>query len=220
MKKLINFFPILIIAALTIWLFQRTQLMNQPMDEWKDFIDSPIQELPITGQDAMTAGEEAPIQMVIFSDFECPACSDFALMSEQWLQRYEGEINLIFKHYPLSSACNPEMDYDMHPNACNMAKIAQAALAQDKFWEVHDLFFEDNYDHLKAAEAGIDIQRLEEDIQNPKIEAKIQEDIQLGNQLKLQGTPSIFINGRQIDNPYPEKIELFIEQLLRLRGKV
>lgn len=218
MKKLIKFFPILIIAALAIWLFQRTQLLDQPANEWADFINSPIHELPISDQDAMTASEEAPIQMLIFSDFECPACSDLALMSKQWLQRFDGKINLIFKHYPLSSACNPEMEYDMHPNACAAAKASQAALRQGKFWELHDLFFDQSFTAedfpLLAAEAGLDLDQFLKDLSDPAIEEKVQLDIELANELKIMGTPSIFINGRQVDNPYPEKIEAIIEQLL------
>lgn len=218
MKKLLQFFPLIIIASLSIWLFQRTQLTDEPSNEWKDFIESPIQDLPITEQDAMTADDTAPVQMVIFSDFECPACSDFALMSRQWLQRYDGKINLIFKHYPLSSACNPEMEYDMHPNACAAAKASQAALRQGKFWEFHDLLFDRSFTAeelpLLAAEAGLDLSQFLKDLSDPTIEEKVQQDIELANELKIMGTPSIFINGRQVMDPYPEKVEALIEQLL------
>lgn len=174
------------------------------------FLTNPVHDLPITDQDAMTADTLAPVQLVIFSDF--------AMISRQWEEQYGGKINLVFKHYPLSTSCNPEMEYDMHPNACMAARAAQAALQQGKFWSFHDLLFEQEFTTedlpVLAANAGIELEQFLKDTNDPNIEEKVNRDINLANELKIMGTPAIFLNGRQVENPYPEKIEAFIEQTL------
>jgi protein-disulfide isomerase len=107
------------------------------------------------------------------------------------LEKYPFQVKLVFKNYPLTR----------HAFAKKAAVAALAARKQGKFWEYHDLLFQ-NGDSLSdqkflqiARELGLDLERFEKDINDLKIVARINQDIRLGAYMGVRGTPTVFING-------------------------
>jgi protein-disulfide isomerase len=149
----------------------------------------PIDGSPVKGPDG------APITIVEFADFECPHCGEVAPLLDKTIEQRKGEVRFVFKFYPLPA----------HPHAEIAARAAIAAWKQGKFWEMHHALFT-NQRHLEqtdldsyAKELGLDISRFHADMQSPETAARIAQDRKLGEDLQIQGTPSIFINGRSYD---------------------
>jgi protein-disulfide isomerase len=155
----------------------------------------------IVGMFLISASNKDPISLPIrveeYSDFQCPACKYYAegataLRSEE----YEGKVDFVFKHFPLTS---------IHDRAYPAAVAAEAAREQGKFYEYHDVLFENqprfnDEDLLKyAQDLGLDISEFEEDFRNnPDVMARVDKDIQEAQDLGLNSTPSFLVNGRKI----------------------
>lgn len=151
----------------------------------------------------------ASVTLVVFSDFECPYCRLAHPLLMQVLREYEGRVRLAFKHYPLP----------MHERAAPAAVAAVAAQNQGKFWEMHDLLFE-NQDALTdadferyAGDIGLDLPRFRADVASEAARMRVERDRAEGRELAIQGTPSIFINGRRFEEPF-ENLSLFIREEL------
>lgn len=139
--------------------------------------------------------ESAPITIVEFADFECPHCGEVAPYIDKVLEGHKNDARFVFKFYPLPG----------HPHADIAARAAIAAWKQGKFWEMHHTLFA-NQRHLEqtdldtyAKELGLDVSRFHADMQSNETTDRIAKDKQLGEDLKIEGTPSIFINGRSFD---------------------
>ncbi len=154
-----------------------------------------IVNVPLDG--SPTIGPEgAPITIVEFADFECPHCGQVApLLDKLVVEERKGDIRFAFKFYPLAS----------HPHAEPAARAAVAAMRQGKFWEMHHLLFQ-NQKHLEqtdiesyAKDLGLDLPRFKADMQSKETLERIARDKKLGEDLKIGGTPAIYINGRSYD---------------------
>lgn len=153
-----------------------------------------VKNVPIDG--SPTVGpDNAPITIVEFADFECPHCGEVAPLLDKLVESHKGDIRFVFKMFPLPG----------HPHAEPAARAAVAAGKQGKFWEMHHKLFA-NQHHLEqtdidsyAKELGLDVSRLHADMQANETSDRIAKDRKLGEDLKIQGTPSIFINGRSYD---------------------
>lgn len=143
---------------------------------------------------------EGEVVIVEFSDFQCPACRTAQLVVERVLSEYPGQVRHVFRHFPLLS---------IHPYAEETARAAEAASLQDAFWEYHDLLFkrqdewnggEDLDARLTqyAQELGLDVARFRQDYESDVVARAVQEDLAFANQLRLRGTPSFFVNGKQV----------------------
>jgi len=167
---------------------------------------------------APTAGPaDAAVQVVEFSDFECPYCSKAADTMRGLKERYAGKpVQFVYRHFPLS----------FHPNARPAAEYAQCALQQGKFWEVHDGIFarqsELSPEMLKdvAAKAGVDTAKLESCISSGTVGTEVEEDMRKAQEVGVQGTPSFFVNGQSYaGNPTVDGIAQVIDaELARLQG--
>ncbi|HLV01121.1 MAG TPA: thioredoxin domain-containing protein [Acidobacteriota bacterium] len=137
--------------------------------------------------------ENAPVTIVEFSDFECPYCSQFTNTMKQVKESYGDQVRIVFRHFPLRS---------IHPNAQKAAEASLCAGDQAKFWEMHDLLFEDQQHltvaHLKekAVTLELDLSSFEECLDSGKYTEDVQEDVTAGLLAGVSGTPAIFVNGR------------------------
>ncbi len=154
--------------------------------------------------------EDAPVTIAVFDDFECPYCAKAVPQLKQILEQYDGKVKLVFKNFPIGS----------HRNARNAALTAMAAARQGKFWPVHDLFFE-NYNRLNpqkidelAAQTGVDMEQLKKDRQDPQLTAQLERDIREGTAIGVRGTPTIYVNGRQLQDRSPAGFGRMIEEEL------
>jgi protein-disulfide isomerase len=148
--------------------------------------------VPVTAVDHSIGSEHSPITVVEYGDFECPTCKQAAPAVKLVLERFGGRIRFVFRHFPVESA---------HPHAMHAAQAAEAAGGQNKFWQMHDLLFE-NQRHLKMTNLRAYAERLELDM--PRFIAEMDDEIYLqrvrehmqgGAQSHVRGTPTFYING-------------------------
>src|SRR5438093_1453862 len=102
----------------------------------------PLRELT-AGEEHVKGPEDAAITIVEFSDFQCPHCAE-AFPELRKLLRSRSDVRLVFRHYPLDSSCNTSLPVPLHPNACLAAIAAECAGDQGRFWEYHDVLFENH----------------------------------------------------------------------------
>jgi len=159
----------------------------------------------------------APVTVVEWADFECPFCKRAAPIIESMVERFPGKVRFLFKVYPLS----------MHPHAEAASRAAFAAHNQGKFWEMHHKLF-DKAPALEAAdlekyakELGLDVTKYKGDAESPAVAARVARDKKQGDQAGLQGTPLIFINGREFAGAgdFQGDLEEWIRLELELQGE-
>ena len=160
--------------------------------------DDAVLDVPIDG--APTRGEaRAPVTIALFSDFECPYCVRAEATLRTLEAAYPGKVKVAFKHRPLP----------MHDHARVAAKASLAAEMQGRFWEYHDVLLahRDALDRASlegyAATLGLDEQRFARDLDDPRLEARVSADEAQANKLKVEGTPTAFVNGRRITGAQP-----------------
>lgn len=138
----------------------------------------------------------APVVIVEFADFECPACGATQPLLDQLYEAHQGQVRFFYKHYPLP----------MHQNAEKAARAAVAAMRQGKFWEMHAVLFKnqtalsvENVEKL-AQGIGLDMTRFRQDRDSEATADFVAKNRKQGEALELTGTPSIFINGRKFSS--------------------
>ncbi len=133
-----------------------------------------------------------------FGDFQCPACANVEEILKQsvWPQ-YGEKVGFVFKHFPLTQ---------IHKNALSSAYASEAAAVQGKFWEMHDILYakqtewseladpQSKYEGY-ASQLGLDVAKFKQDMKSKATKDKVENDKKLGEDLKLPGTPSFFVNG-------------------------
>jgi protein-disulfide isomerase/uncharacterized membrane protein len=167
--------------------------------------------LPVTSVAALVPADaaakgraDAPVTIVEFSDFECPACGQ-AFKDLHDLLRVRSDVRLVFRNFPLDSSCNEAMPRALHPDACLAAAAAQCAGEQRRFWEYHDLLFENqkelDRDSLfrHARELELDIPTFRTCLDDPATRARVAEDVRAGIAAGVESTPTLFINGRRVN---------------------
>jgi protein-disulfide isomerase len=143
--------------------------------------------------------KSAPIQIVEFSDFQCPFCSRVEPTIKQIEDKYPGKVHFAWKNYPLP----------FHQFAQTAAEAAMAANAQGKFWQMHDKMFA-NQQALDrpslekyAQEIGLDMSQFKADLDSGKWKASITADMQYASTVNVSGTPAFFVNGHFINGAVP-----------------
>jgi protein-disulfide isomerase len=158
---------------------------------------------------------DAKVTIVEFADFECPACAFAHTPLKQIKQEYKdsGKLNFVFKHFPLTS----------HRYAFQAAQATEAAAMQNKFWEMHDLIYENQKEWAGNPEAlnkfsdyarslNLDMTKFDADMKSAEVRAKINTDMEDGNKLSVDRTPTIFINGeRQTSIPSYDELKQILD---------
>jgi predicted DsbA family dithiol-disulfide isomerase len=158
----------------------------------------------------------APVLLVEFADFECPACGAARPVLDDLYKRYEGQMRFVFKNFPLS----------IHQYAEKAARAGVAAHKQNKFWEMHAVLF-DNQEHLEQANVerlaksiGLDMPHFLADRDSEATADFVSRDRKQGERLELSSTPSIFINGRKFENSgdFKEDLDDWVTLEIKLSG--
>jgi protein-disulfide isomerase/uncharacterized membrane protein len=171
---------------------------------------SPPRAVPVRSDEAALGSASAPHTVVVFSDFQCPKCQEFAAFFErEILPSHGGRLRLVYKHFPLDSECNTGLPRAYHPNACEAAYAAEAARelgGPQAFWKMHAALFERRADveegrwaELGAA-AGLEGTAVAERVARRSGFGRIAEDVRLGLGLELEGTPGVFVDGRRLQD--------------------
>ncbi len=155
-----------------------------------------------------TVGTSTSVVLMEYSDFQCPACRSYFPMVEQIVAEYKNRITFVYRHFPLPQ----------HLNAMAASRASEAAGRQGKFWEMYVMLFQnqdawatvskplDKYKEY-ATELGLDIERFENDYNDPALKGKVQNDYKSGVKLGVEATPTFFINGKKISNPQGNTVE-------------
>jgi protein-disulfide isomerase len=154
----------------------------------------------------------APVTIVEFSDFQCPYCKRVLPTLEQVQAKYGDQVRLVYRHYPLSS----------HAEAQKAAEAANCAGDQGKFWEMHDLLFEEQQKLAvadlkdKATRLGLDAAKFGECLDSNRHAAAVAADIRDATAAGVDGTPAFFINGRFLSGAQPlENIVAIIDDEIK-----
>jgi protein-disulfide isomerase len=166
------------------------------------FDPSTAKVLPL--DDSPTRGPaDAPVTIFEFADFECPHCAMAVPAIDAVLAAHPGKVRLVYKSYTLP----------FHVHGEPAARAAFAAGMQGKFWEMEHLLFE-RQQHLEDADLEryadilkLDIPKWKADIASASVNTRIDNDHKLGEDLKLKGTPTIYVNGRELDVENEESLE-------------
>ena len=154
--------------------------------------------VPVTANDHTEGPATAPVTLVEYGDYQCPSRGDaFPLIKK--LQKHFGEkLRFVFRNFPL----------EMHPYAEHAAETAEFAAAHDKFWEMHDLLFENQErmdDRLLVKLAGelhLAPAKLKEALEKQVFQARVRADFLGGVRSGVNGTPTFFINDQRHTGPY------------------
>lgn len=139
---------------------------------------------------------DAPVTLVEFSDFQCPYCRQFQPTLKRLVNEFGADLRVVYRHFPV---------VQLHPDAFNAAKASLCAQEQSRFWEMHDLMFEEQ-DRLsleqleeKAVRLGLDRAVFAECLASDRHVAQIETDVRAGNRADIAGTPALFVNGILLD---------------------
>ncbi|HEY6282280.1 MAG TPA: DsbA family protein [Burkholderiales bacterium] len=169
--------------------------------------------VPVTHADHFLGPESAKITVVEYGDFECPECGQAYPAVKILLKHFGDRVRFVFRHFPL---------VEVHPHAEVAAEAAEAADAQDKFWQMHNLLFEHQL-HLKAkqlrqyaSEAELDLERYDYEMGDHVYLQRVQEHIESGKKSGVRSTPTFFVNSAIQDVSFGmEQLYQAIEIMLR-----
>ncbi|MEZ4235920.1 MAG: thioredoxin domain-containing protein [Myxococcota bacterium] len=166
----------------------------------------PRYRIEVAAKDGPRRGpEKAPVEIVEFSDFQCPYCSDAAETAKQLSERYGDKVSLVYRNFPLP----------MHGQAHRAAEASLCAKDQDKFWDYHDALFGDqkawtDEDFVGyATAAGLDADAFRTCLTEGKHAEAVDSDIADGRKVGMSATPGFYVNGIPMQGSQP--IEAFAE---------
>ena len=169
---------------------QNARALPTKISDWERFADR--------GQ--WIGSPRAPVRVVVFSDFQCPACQALFARTAGLQARYPGQLGILYRHYPLAN----------HPHAREAATAAECAAEQGRFEQYHALLFQhqDSIGTIEWSElarrAGVtDVPRFDQCLQSPDATARVRVDAAAGDQLGIEGTPTSIVNGFKVTGVGP-----------------
>ncbi|NUS00258.1 MAG: Na+/H+ antiporter NhaA [Kribbellaceae bacterium] len=179
---------------------EQLQDLTDPVDPERDHIRGP---------------ENASVTLVEYGDFECPYCGRAEPIVRAVMQ--DDDLRFVWRHLPLS---------DVHPRAQIAAEVSEAAAAQGKFWEMHDLLLA-NQEHLQpkdligyAEQLGLDTDRLHDDVKRHVAAARVAQDVESADTSGVSGTPTFFVNGQRHYGAYDVETLKQAIKVARARAKI
>mgnify|MGYP001461620515 CR=1 FL=1 len=159
--------------------------------------------LQVQADDWVKGNIDATVTLVEYLDFECEACGAYYPLVKRLSEEYGDRVTFVSRYFPLPN----------HRNSMTSASAIEAAGRQGKYWEMHDLLFEEqqNWGELAAPDPaiferyaeqlGLDMERFKQDVASEEVRNRIVRDRDAGSRLGISGTPTFFLNGEKIQNP-------------------
>ena len=177
-------------------------------------LDPPRYPVPPSTEQPVRGPADAPVEIVEFSDFQCPFCGRATPTLNQIRKTFGDQVKIVFRDFPLTA---------IHPQAYQAAEAGECARQQGKFWEYHDALFANqralSEDDLKrhAAEIGLDAAKFAACLDGGQAKAHVDADLKEGEALGVSSTPSFFINGRFVAGalPYATFEQIIKDELAR-----
>ncbi|PLS82035.1 disulfide bond formation protein DsbA [Candidatus Saccharibacteria bacterium] len=161
--------------------------------------------------DRVYGNKDAKVVLFEYGDFQCPSCGNAYPIVKQVKEKYKDQIAFVYRNYPLTS---------IHPHALAASTAAEAAGKQGKFWEMHDKLFENQQAWSSvnpevrtqvfegyARELGLNIDQFNKDLRSEDVKNKVARDRQIGRDIGVSGTPTFFLQGRQLENNQWNSVE-------------
>lgn len=175
----------------------------------KDDTNAPNSNVSVTNH--VFGNGSSGVTVIEYGDFQCPACYSYFPIFAQLKEEYKDRVTFQFRHFPLKQ---------IHQNATAAHRAAEAAARQDKFWEMHDLLYEnqkswENSNNAAqffedyATQLELDIEKFKADVASSEVNDIINADFKAGQDLGVNGTPSFVVDGKLIETP--NSIEAFRE---------
>ncbi len=163
---------------------------------------SPEELATVQPNDWVQGDAAAPLRLIEYSDFQCPACAAYFPLIKQLKREMGAQLAVVYRHFPLAQ----------HKHAQLAAQAAEAAGNQGKFWEMHDLLFDGQRSWEGVSDAteafigyakqlSLDDARFAADLKAAETVKKVKDDRDTGFSLNVQGTPAFYLNGRKLTNP-------------------
>jgi len=192
-------FWLLVVVVVGGGIFGMIKLAEQETDK----TGSSLTVYNINADDWIKGNREAKVTLIEYGDFQCPACAFYYSVLKKISEEFGDKVAIIYRHFPLVS---------IHPNAKPAAYAAEAAGKQGKFWEMHNLIFENQNewkDKRKSDEVFINyaqkldlnIEQFKTDFNSKEIKEKVENAYRNAIKLGLNSTPTFFLNGKKITNP-------------------
>ena len=163
--------------------------------QWAAKLTLPVSE----DRDHIQGAAEAPATLLEYGDYECPFCGAAYPILKEVQSRLGDRLRFVFRNFPITTS---------HPHAELAAEAAEAADAQRKFWEMHDLLYE-SQQHLEAADLhryaeqlGLDVGRFDNELARHVHAERVREDFMSGVRSGVNGTPTFYLNGVRHDGDY------------------
>jgi len=199
---------LLVIAGSLIWVSNMLRSASVPTAE------ESLATLALVADDHKKGAEAGKVVLVEYLDFECEACGAFYPVVKQMEKEFGDRVTIVARYFPLQG----------HKNGMTAALAAEAAGRQGKFWEMHDLMYErqkvwgekqvatpevfEGY----AQELGLNIEQFKADVASASVKERVERNLNQAIELKLEGTPSFFLQGMKITNPQsPEAFRALIQ---------
>lgn len=157
----------------------------------------------VSDKDVFKGAKDAPVVLVEYSDFQCPACAVYYPLVKKLSEEFGTALQVVYRQFPLNA---------IHTNADAAARAAEAANLQGKFWELHDMIFEHQSEWANSKDAaalfgqyafslGLNQEQFLKDMESQQVKDKVSRDLKSGWDSQVQGTPTFFLQGKKIANP-------------------
>src|SRR5688500_2016396 len=235
MKRALPFIIILVVLAAVVavaWSLKESAVSKPPSPAPGAAAPGSSASPATTASRSIPPGAEPPnavgpatavVTLEEFGDFQCPPCGLLHPVLKTMKQEFGDKIRVIYREYPLVPS---------HPHALSAARAAEAAGQQGKFFEMHDEILEKQQRWDKAFDArpifegyaqkiGLNMEKYRQDVTSEAVEQRIFLDGKRAHALGVQGTPTVFMNGREVpfESLAPEKLRVLINVELTSSGK-
>lgn len=168
---------------------------------------------PVSEIDHTKGGASAPVTLIEYSDFQCPACSAFEPVIQNVLAAYGDSLQFAYRHFPL---------YTIHANAEEAAYASEAAAIQGKFWEMHDLLLDRQADWENLVDTTdmfvayadlleLNIDQFTADLTSDAVRDRVKVDVNSANAANINSTPTLYLNGTALSFPKTESPEAYLK---------
>ena len=150
-------------------------------------------------RDHIQGPAHAAVTLVEYGDYECPYCGAAYPIVKELQARMGDRLRFVFRNFPITTS---------HPHAEQAAEAAEAGAAQGRFWEMHDLLYENQTQlrdqdlHAYAEQLGLDVEQFDKDLAEHVHAPRVREDFMSGVRSGVNGTPSFYVNGARHDDSY------------------
>jgi protein-disulfide isomerase len=209
MKRILPFFIILLVLGVALgsaYYLKRSSTTVKPIpansNTTANGLQSPVALTSVAGAEPahLQGPANAPAKLEEFGDFECPPCGLLHPILVEMHREFGDQLQITFREFPLVPT---------HQHAVAAASSAEAAGLQGKFWEMHDLIYEHQKDWHEAFDVrpifegyakqiGLDLERYKRDVDGEAVAQRIFLDGKRGHALGVKGTPTVFLNGKEV----------------------